>query len=189
VYLTPMALTSTLYRFRISLSDVERSLYRDFDLRIAKHPSENDAYMLTRLLAYCLSYEEGLEFTPGLCEDGEPAIFVRDHSNGGYSLWIEIGNPAARRLHKASKACANVLVYTYKDPANLLQSLKGEKIHRLEEIHAFALEPNFISMLANKLERDNEWTIFRQEGDLTVAVGEESFSSVLTQVALQSSTH
>ena len=179
-----MALTSTLRRFRIDLSDIERSLYRDFDLRVAQHPSESETYMLTRLFAYLLSFEEGLVFAPGLCTDDEPAVFVRDPANGGFKKWIEIGNPSSRRLHKASKACASVSIYTYKDPVNLVREFEGEKVHRLETIRAYALQPGFLSQLTQTLARDNTWTVFRQEGDLTVVVGEESFSSAVAEISL-----
>jgi uncharacterized protein YaeQ len=180
-----MARPSTLYRFRIELSDVDRSVYRSFDLRIPQHPSENETYLLTRLLAYLLSYEEGLEFAPGLCTDDEPAIFLRDPSSGGFLKWIEIGNPSARRLHKASKASGSVLIYTYKDPVNLVRELQGERVHRLETIQAFALDPKFLERLAALLSRDNAWSIFRQDGELTLGVGDEGFSSPLTPVLLQ----
>jgi uncharacterized protein YaeQ len=180
-----MALTSTLYRFRIELSDVDRSLYRTLDLRLAKHPSENEAYLLTRVIAYALSYEEGLELAPGLCADDEPALFVKDMGPaGGFRKWIEIGNPSARRLHKASKAASGVEIYTYKDPANLVRELKGERVHRLETIRAFAVDPGYLATLAARLSRDNTWALFRQDGELTVVMGEENFSSSLETVAL-----
>ena len=158
--------------------------YSSLDIRVAQHPSENEAYLLTRVLAYALSYEDGLQFAPGLCADDEPAVFVRDHANGGFSKWIEIGNPSARRLHKASKAASEVKVYTYKDPANLVRELQGERIHRIESIQAFSLDPGFLKGLAALLERDNEWAIFRQDGEITVVSGEESLSAALTPVRL-----
>jgi uncharacterized protein YaeQ len=182
-----MALASTLFRFRVELSDVERSLYRAFDLRMAKHPSENEVYLVTRLLAYLLSFEEGLEFAPGLCTDDEPAIFLRDPGSGGFTRWIEIGNPSARRLHKASKAARSVQIYTYKDLGALVRELSGEKIHRRESIEAFALDPKFLGHLVSTLGRDNTWAVFRQDGTLTVAIGadgEQSFDGLLEAVAL-----
>lgn len=183
-----MALSSTLYRFRVELSDVERDLYQSFDLRLAKHPSENEVYLVTRLLAYLLSFEEGLEFAPGLCTDDEPAIFQRDSGSGGFSRWIEIGNPSARRLHKASKAARRVQIYTYKDPSALVRELAGEKVYRRESIEAFALDPQFLGRLVAALERDNKWAVFRQDGTLTVALGadgQKSYDSVLAPVVLR----
>ena len=54
-----------LYHFEISLSDVDRGIYQNLDFRISQHPSENHLYLMTRALAYPLSYQEGLEFSAG----------------------------------------------------------------------------------------------------------------------------
>jgi uncharacterized protein YaeQ len=39
---------------------------------------ESAEYLVTRLLAYCLEYQEGIAFSKGLSEPEEPAIVVRD---------------------------------------------------------------------------------------------------------------
>lgn len=99
-----MALTSTMYNVSIEVSDVDRGVYQTLDLRLAMHPSETAEYMATRLLAYCLEWEEGIEFTAGLSNGDEPAIVVRDLT-GRITAWIEVGMPDADRLHRASSIC------------------------------------------------------------------------------------
>src|SRR5579859_1018315 len=72
-----VALTSTVYHLEIDLSDVDRGVYETLDLRLARHPSESKHYLLTRALAYCLFYEEGIAFSKGLSTTDEPAVWVR----------------------------------------------------------------------------------------------------------------
>ncbi|MBX3033253.1 MAG: YaeQ family protein, partial [Bdellovibrionaceae bacterium] len=123
-----------LYRFKIDVSDIPRAVYESLDFRVAQHPSEALPYLLTRVLAYALNCGEGLEFSAqGLGDPDAPALRV-NHVNGGTALWIEIGNPAARKLHKAAKAADVVKVYTYKDPAVLLREIAAEKVHRASEL-------------------------------------------------------
>jgi uncharacterized protein YaeQ len=55
-----MALTATIYQFTVELSHVDRGIYETLDLRVARQPSEAAEYMVTRLLAYCLEYAEGI---------------------------------------------------------------------------------------------------------------------------------
>ena len=112
-----MALTATIHHFTIRLSDVDRGVYETLELKAAKHPSESDEYLVTRVLA-CLEYAEGIAFSRGLAEPDEPPIAVRDLT-GALKAWIEIGSPDAARLHKAAKAAPRVAVYTHKDPAQL----------------------------------------------------------------------
>ncbi len=51
-----MSQGTVLYRFRLHLSDVDRSVYEELDFRLALHPSESLAFLLTRMLAYALNY-------------------------------------------------------------------------------------------------------------------------------------
>lgn len=173
-----MANASTLYRFKLNVSDVERGFYETLDLRIAMHPSETEDYLITRVIAYALNYESGLELAPGLCTADEPAIRLGD-SNGGIKLWIDIGNPSMRRVHKASKASRRVRIYTYKNPETLKQEAKSDPVHRAEEIEVFSFSPGFLASLGSLLKRDNAWTLLYAEGELVVTVGEESVMGTL----------
>lgn len=147
-----MALTSTIYNAAIELSDVDRGVYETLDLRVAMHPSESPAYLATRLLAYCLEYTEGIEFTSGLSNGDEPAIVIRDLT-GRLEAWIEIGAPDADRLHRASKLAGRVAVYTHRDLRNLLGQLEGKKIHRAADIPIYTFGRGFIDEVAERLER------------------------------------
>ena len=46
-----MAISSTLYRFQIELSDIDRGVYESLDWRVACHPSEDSERMVVRVLA------------------------------------------------------------------------------------------------------------------------------------------
>src|SRR5215510_1512136 len=89
-----LAQGATIYNFNISLSDLDRSVYETLDLRVALHPSEAIDYMLVRVLAYCLEYQEGISFSKGLADSEEPAVWVHDPT-GQLKVWIDIGSPSA----------------------------------------------------------------------------------------------
>ncbi len=54
----------------------------------AQHPSETPDYLVTRVLAYCLEYAEGIGFSKGLSDPDEPAIYVRDLT-GVLQVWVD----------------------------------------------------------------------------------------------------
>ena len=114
-----MALTATMYTFDVELADVDRGVYESLSLRVARQPSETEQFLVTRVLAYCLEYGEGIAFSRGLAEPDEPALAVRDLT-GALRSWIEIGAPNAARLHKASKTAPRVVIYAHKDPEQLV---------------------------------------------------------------------
>jgi len=115
-----MALNSTMYRFKIKLSDIDKGLYETLELRVPLHPSESPPFFLSRILAYCLNFQEGIELSQGISTPDEPALHIKDLT-GALKLWIDVGNPSAKRLHKASKSAEKVRVYTYRDPAILIK--------------------------------------------------------------------
>ena len=147
-----MALTATIYNFDVELSDTDRDVYESLALRVARHPSESEEYLVARLLAYLLEFAEGIEFSRGVSDPAEPTIAVRDLT-GAIKAWIDIGTPDAARLHKASKAAGRVAVYTHKDPTQFLKQLAGEKIHRAEALEVYAIDRALIGALVARLER------------------------------------
>lgn len=154
-----MALTSTIYNFLIELSDVDRGVYESLDLRVAMHPSESPEYLVTRVLAYCLEYREGIAFAAGGVSDAEePAVLARDLT-GRITTWIEIGSPDADRLHRAAKLAERVAVYSHRDLRNLLPQLRERKIHRASEIPIYTFGKGFIDALVGKLERRMRWSL------------------------------
>src|ERR1700733_681610 len=126
-----MALGATIYNFKIELADSDRSVYAALDLRVARHPSETEDHLLTRVIAYCLEYTEGIAFSSGISDSDQPAIAVNDLT-GALLVWIDIGAPEAARLHRAAKLAPRVAVYTHKDAGQLLARLQPEHIHRWE---------------------------------------------------------
>jgi uncharacterized protein YaeQ len=164
-----VALTATIFNFEIDLADADRGVYETLALRVAQHPSESEDYLVARLLAYCLEYTEGIVFSSGLSDPDEPTLAVRDLT-GAIRVWVEIGSPDAARLHKASKAAARAVVYTHKDPAQLLRQLKGARVHRADEIEIYSFDRVFIAALAARLERRMAMTISVSDRHLLVAL-------------------
>ena len=126
-----MAISSTVFVFEIDLSDTDRHVYETLSLRIARHPSESDEFLVARLLAYCLEFTEGIEFSKGLSAADDPPIAVRDLT-GTLRAWIDVGTPSVERLHRASKAAPRVAVYVHKEHRQWLAELRAAKIHRAE---------------------------------------------------------
>jgi uncharacterized protein YaeQ len=178
-----MALSATVYHFRIELSDVDRGVYEALDLRVGRHPSESMPYLLTRVIAYALLYEEGIAFTKGLSTSDEPALWVRD-LQGNLTVWIEVGTPSADRLHKASKACPRVVVFTQHDPRLLVKEAQTRTIHKAAEIEVYALPEDFLDQLAALTDRNAEWSLSRNDGQLYITVGEDSVSCAVTRQSL-----
>jgi len=179
-----MALTATIYNVDVELADSDRGVYESLALRIARHPSESEEYLVTRLLAYLLEYAEGIEFSRGVSEPDEPAVFVRDLT-GTITTWIDIGTPDAARLHKASKSGARVVVYTHKNPEQYLKQLAGEKIHRAAELELYTVDRALVASLVARLDRRLGFSVSINDRELYISIGADTITGAVTRLTLQ----
>ena len=171
-----MALGATIYNIHIDLADADRQVYESLDLRVARHPSESEEYLLTRVLAYALEYTEGIAFSAGGLSDADaPAMTVRDMT-GALRSWIEIGSPDAARLHRASKASPRVVVYTSRDIDRFVDSLSAAKIHRAEKLELYAIDRALVAALAARLDRRMAFTLTVGDRELFLSFGTDTLS-------------
>jgi uncharacterized protein YaeQ len=178
-----MALGATVYTFKIDLADSDRGVYAALELRVARHPSETEDHLLTRVLAYCLEYTEGIGFSNGISDADQPAIAVRDLT-GVLRVWIDIGAPEAARLHRASKLADRVAVYTHKDATQLIARLQTERIHRAEFLEVHAVDRELLTALAARLTRRMEFALTVSDGNLYLSLGEETLTCMIKRLGL-----
>lgn len=173
-----MAAGAVMYNFAVQLADVDRGVYEDLTLRAARHPSETDAYMVTRVLAYCLEYVDGITFSEGISQADEPAVLVRDLT-GRLTTWIEVGAPDADRLHFASKLADRTTIYTHRDPQKVIGAWAGKRIHQLDQITLHSFDDGFVDAVVAAIERRTTMTVSRVDGQLYLDVNGTSLSSVV----------
>jgi uncharacterized protein YaeQ len=176
-----VALGATIYNFNIELADTDRHVYESLSLRVARHPSESDEHLVARLLAYLLEFTEGIEFSRGVSDPGEPAIAVRDLS-GAIAVWIDIGAPDAARLHKASKTARRVAVYTHKDPAQWLKQLVGEKIHQADALELYAIDQTLVDGLVARLDRRVRFSLSVTDRELYLSIGTDNLEGAVLRL-------
>ena len=174
-----MAPNATIYNIDISLSDMDRDVHTEFNLRPAQHPSESTDYFLTRILAYCLEYVPGISFSKGIADGDAPAIWAHDPT-GRLTSWIEVGIQDAQRLHTARKRVDHVAVYMHKNPALLLDQLTGHHIHRASTIPIYGLERQLLDDLTAVLERRMSWSLLVTERQLYVNIDTVSLVSAIS---------
>jgi len=178
-----MALSSTVFTFDIDLADGDRAVYEHLALRVARHPSESDEFLVARVLAYCLEYQEGLEFSRGLSDADDPPLAVRDMT-GGIRAWIDVGTPSADRLHRASKAAPRVAVYIHKEHTQWFAALAGAGIYRSGSIEFRLIDRSLIAQLVTRLERRMSFALSVSDGDLLVSFTDTSISGAVTRLTV-----
>ena len=180
-----MAQQATPYRFTVQLAHVDRGVYQELEVKMARHPSETERWLLLRLLAYCVLYEEGLAFSKGGLSSPEEAPLSVHTLDGRLTTWVEIGSPSAERLHKAAKAAPRVVLFTHAEPRLLLEGLAKEKIHRKEAIEVWRVDPAVLDAIAAHVgDRGAKLELTLTEGQLFVGIGGETLTGALEPLSL-----
>jgi len=178
-----MALTSTVFTFDIDLSDSDRQIYESLSLRVARHPSESDEFLIARVLAYCLEYQDGIAFSRGLCDADDPPICVRDLT-GALRVWVDVGTPSAERLHRASKAAPRVVVYIHKEYTQWLEGIAAATIHRADLLELRVLDRSLVAQMTSRLDRRMSFALTVTEGEVFVSFANGTVTGTVTRLTL-----
>ncbi len=195
-----MALPATVRKFEIALADADRGVYAELDWRVAQHPSESDRYLVARVLARALEHAEGLEFSRGgvsprmrsmAAKQRACARPARSAGRAGrvdrdrYALRAAIDPIFAERVHKATKACARVAIYTWKDPERLAGQLA--EVHRAGAVGLYALPAELLDAAGGTLARTNRWQLAVSGRVLYLEIGDVSVEGPVERVAILTS--
>jgi uncharacterized protein YaeQ len=162
-----MALKPTIYKARIALSDLDRNLYESRNLTIALHPSETLERMVARILAYCLNAQDNLIFCKGLSDADEADLWARD-LNDVIELWIDVGEPAAERIKKASRLAKAVKVYSFNSKSDTWWTQGQEEFTQLKA-QWFQFPWPQVQALAAKVNKTMDWSMTISENSIFVS--------------------
>ena len=152
-----MALKPTIYKLRISLSDLNRDYYDTLNLTLAQHPSETIERMMVRVLAYCINAQEHLAFSKGLSDVDEPDIWART-LDGQITLWIDVGEPSVDRIKKVCRQADEVKIYCFNSKADVWWHQAQAKIKPLKvSVYQFGWES--IQALAALVQRTMDMSV------------------------------
>jgi uncharacterized protein YaeQ len=184
-----MAIKSTIFKAALQIADMDRAVYVDHALTLARHPSETDERMMARVLAFALQtpaddHDGALQIARGLADDDEPDLW--QHSLAGeLRHWIEVGQPAdERRLIRASGRAERVTLYCYSASALIWWSGIAPKLARLRNLQVWQIPAAESQALAGLAERSMQLQVTVQEGQ--VWVGNQRDSVELHPHSLQS---
>jgi len=164
-----VALKPTIYKFKISLSDLNRDYYDQLNLTVAQHPSETNERMMTRVLAYCINAQEHLSFTKGLSAIEEPDIWARGLDDQ-LLLWIDVGEPAFDRIKKATRIAKQTRVYTFNAKSDMWWRQSQGQLQNLDA-SVFQFQWAQIQALAGLLQRTMDMSITITGDSAYVAAG------------------
>jgi uncharacterized protein YaeQ len=181
-----MALKSTVFKAQLQIADMDRSLYADHALTLARHPSETDERLMVRLLAFALcvpsdDHRGALASARGLADDDEPDLWQKDLT-GQLIHWVEVGQPDERRLLKASARAEAVSLFAYSSAVPVWWAQIAGKLSRLRNLAVWQVPSEQSQALAALAERSMQLQVTVQEGQIWVGNGAHSVELALKRL-------
>ena len=175
-----MATKATICKALLNIANMDSHYYAEHNLTMAKHPSETDLRLMVRLIAFILNADESLEFTKGISQDDEPDLWKKS-LGGDIELWIDLGQPDAKRIKKACGRSEKVIIYTYQEgmatswwkqiETSLTRFSNLQVIHLEMDADIETLAKRAMSLQANIF--DGELTLI--EGEQSIVIREKSW--------------
>jgi uncharacterized protein YaeQ len=176
----PMALTATIRKAELQISDMDRGYYASHTLTLAQHPSETDDRLMVRLLTFALNADDRLEFGRGLSVDDEPDLWRRDYT-GDIELWIELGQPDESRLRKAAGRARAVQLVTYGGrAADIWWERNASALKKLSTLEVMDLPGEFVTEWGAQIERTMQWDVQIQDGEVQLTSDKAQLSVIPT---------
>ena len=174
----PMAIKATIYKATVQLSDIDRGVYGDYPVTLARHPSETDERMLIRLLAFALNVPAdndhgALEFAKDMWEADEPSLWQKDLT-GHIAHWIEVGQPDEKRLLRAAARVGRVSVYSFSASTPVWWKAIVPKLTRTRNLSVWLIPADQSQALAALAQRTMELQVTVQDSAIWVGDGTRS---------------
>ena len=162
----PMALTATIRKAELQISDMDRGYYATHNLTLAQHPSETDERLMVRMFAFVLNAADRLEFGKGLSTEDEPDLWEHDYT-GDIEQWIDLGHPDESRVRKACNRSKRVQVVNYGGNASdIWWTKQGKHLQRHDNLSVVDLEAGFVEQLGAQIQRMMRFSVLIQDGEV-----------------------
>ena len=162
-----MALSASIFKTNVQLSDMDRQHYATYSLTMARHPSETDERMMARLIAFMRYADERLVFTKGLSEAEEPDLWIKDLT-GQTDLWIEVGAPPVRRIVSKSRQARKIVVFGYGRNAGLWWKKSKADLEKIPNLEVVVLPAEMTEAISRQVERSMEWQCLIQDSQMSL---------------------
>lgn len=181
-----MALKAIIHKASVSFSDLDRNVYADHEITIARHPSETEERMMVRLLAWVLNAPENndhgtLELGKDMWEPEEPSL-VQNDLTGLRMHEIEVGQPEEKRLVRACGRSKCVTVYGFANATAAWWAGVAEKLAKVKNLTVWQLAPEQVKALGALADRAMVLQMTVQDGVITLDAGGRSVDITPTQL-------
>ncbi len=174
-----MALSASIHKVSLDITDMDRQYYQSHELTVAMHPSETAFRLLVRIIAFALNAHEHLGFTKGLAVDGEPELWQKTLSDE-IELWVDFGQVDEKRIRKACGRSKQVRIYTYQARKSTIWWEQSRKsLSRHANLGVFHIDADGVEAL---LDRHMKLQCIIDDGEVTLSNETQSIPVIVAEL-------
>jgi uncharacterized protein YaeQ len=177
-----VVLPLTTHQFRLQISRVDDSVYKDCALPAAQHPSETLEHLYLRVLAYALTFVDGVVLGPGL-SDGDGADVWAHDLVGAVTLWVECGASDPKKTERVanqnSDARVGLLTCREQRERDFVDEARKQKVKRLARIELIHIPQEILDRLCENPQRRSDWNVTVSDGHLYIVANGVSLDAPL----------
>lgn len=164
-----MAQGATVCKVEVAISNLDTGYYDTRVMTFARHPSETDARVMVRILAFCLYATDRTEFAAGLSA-GDLESIAEKNDFGGYARWIDIGVPDVKSLRKAAGVSDEVAVVAYhQDRIGPWWTSNRSEFDRIDKLEILSIRDEDLEQLRLHYARSMKLSVTIQDGAIWLA--------------------
>jgi uncharacterized protein YaeQ len=165
---------------------MDRNVYGDHSVTIARHPSETDERLLMRLLVLALNApntqdEPPLELAKDMWDPDEPCLWQKD-ATGRVIQWIDVGQPDEKRLLRTSARVDRLIVYSFNSGTSIWWKGLENRITRLRNLTVWQITSKPGQDLSVLVQRTMVLQITVQDGSVWVSDDTQSVEVFLLRL-------
>lgn len=150
--------------YRLEISDVERALALRTTVVLSQHQSETREHVTLRVLAYCLLYQDGIAFGPGVSLGDAADLEARDLT-GKVALWVGCGDVPVDLVRKVAQHHRDAAVHlvfaegSARDAFFEALERAGRPARGWERVSVWTIDERLVAVLAAREELRQRWAV------------------------------
>jgi uncharacterized protein YaeQ len=151
--------------YRLTFTNVERSVSLDRSLVLSRHPSETLEHLALRMLTFMLLYQEGLGFGPGISTGDAPDLVAHDLT-GAVSTWVACGDISlrlARKIVQHNRQAQVHVVFSGRARRDAFVAAvaaeRGERPRGWDRLSLWTIDETLVARLAERQDLRQSWTV------------------------------
>ncbi|TMO62043.1 YaeQ family protein [Pseudoalteromonas aurantia] len=168
-----------VFKARVNVADLFHHANHQEVFTTALQKSESLAHFVLKIVGLCaISYEQSAHLNTH-SDRQKPDVWLEDDT-GYITLALYASELELEEIARVAKLFGKVVILSKQNPTWFSEI--SERIHIVENVSIFSLEPQFVESLSGALSRSLHWDVVIEQNQLSVSDKNDYYETQVTQL-------